>query len=246
MISRRSLLVAVAGLPVGAAIGAGAYITNRSVPSIRVIGDRDGMLIMLETDTERLLLLAGEVDKNLWSKRSNLITVGRERLDVIIATYANLLALGINGQTVNDSTTILSLQRNLSLPPLRGAVIPVADLMEIQVGEAARLTIEVIASIAGDEAPDFLITFASEGTISVIASSASAIHHAPLSGVDALVVPGEVTPEDIAGLRPSLLLSSSIEGIAGSQEQILVFTDSTAEIVLKNGAIHVDANQLLP
>ncbi|MCO5225617.1 MAG: hypothetical protein M9953_09780 [Thermomicrobiales bacterium] len=233
-------------MPVGAAVGAGAYIANRSVPSIRVIGDRDGMLIMLETDTERLLLLAGEVDKNLWSKRSNLITVGRERLDVIIATYANLLALSINGQTVNDSSTILSLQRNLSLPPLRGAVIPVADLMEIQVGEATQLTIRVIASIAGDEAPNFLITFISEGTTSVIASSSSAAHLASLSGVDALVVPGEIALEDIAGLRPSLLLSSMTERVGGSQDQILVFTDSTSELLLKNGAIHVEANQLLP
>lgn len=245
MISRRSLLVAAASVPIGVAIGAGAYVANRSVPSIRVIGDREGMLVMLETGSERLLLLTGEVDEKLWSQRSNLITVGRERLDAILAAYANLLALGINGQTVGDSTTINSLQRNLSLPPLRGTVIPVADQVQMQLGETAQLSIEVIASIDGDAAPDFRATFASDGTTSVIASSSSAAARASLSGVDALIVPGEIEAEDIAGLRPSLLLSSATDRIPGSQDQMLVFTDSTSELVLKDGAIHVDARQLL-
>lgn len=245
MISRRSLLVAVASVPIGTAIGAGAYITNRSDPSIRVIGNRDGMLIMLETVTERLLLLTGEVDDRLWSQRSNLITIGKERLDAIIATYANLIALGINGKTVGN-TTILSLQRNASLPPLRGMVVPVADYVEMQLGELARLTIDVFATVEGDDAPDFLITFICEGTTSVIASRSSVAPRTSLSGVDALIVPGEIESDSIVGLHPSLLVSSATERIPGSHDQILVFTDSTAELLLENGAIHVEADQLVP
>lgn len=245
MISRRSLLLGAVSLPVGISIGAGAHVANRPQPSIRVIGSRHGMLVTLETGSERVLILAGEVDEDLWQQRSSLMTLGRKRIDAIVSTYSALTTVAIPNLDANDSTVIYSLQRSMSLPPLRGNVFPVADVLEMKLGDAGRLAIQVVPSIDGDGAPDFLVTFEVEDTRSIVSSNSTAVRHVTESGIAAIIVPGAVDPEDMLGVGPELVVTTDTERLVGSPRQLLVFSDSAAELLLDRGMVRVNRGQVL-
>jgi hypothetical protein len=94
--NRRTLVLsAVAGVITGGAWGAAIQaLAKPSTPTLSIIGKRGTQVILLDTTRLRVLILCGTPDGELQAQIPALLTMLRQRIDILVGTSAALDALG--------------------------------------------------------------------------------------------------------------------------------------------------------
>jgi hypothetical protein len=94
--NRRTLILsAVAGVIAGGAWGAAIQaLAKPSTPTLSIIGKGETQVILLDTTRLRVLILCGTPDEELRAQIPALLTMLRQRIDILVGTSAALDALG--------------------------------------------------------------------------------------------------------------------------------------------------------
>lgn len=238
MFSRRRLFAAAAGIAVGIVGSA----TTRSDASIRFLGRGSSILALLDTGTERALFALGAPDNRLIADTAGLTTIGRSRVDLVVATHRTLATDIARKHMSLDTAQILSVQSDASLPPIQGAVHLASHSLELTLGNTTKLT--VTAGVNPTDHPDFLVEIECLGRRLLISSSASALRTASGSGHDLLVLPGEASADDVNRVRPQVVVGN----YRGEEEidtvQIEVFPTDPIVVGIRDEGISVRRNQL--
>lgn len=237
MIGRRAFVLGGISLPCGVGLGLWVHAANRSHASIRLIGDNDGILALLDTGHERVLMLTGSISDYLWNQLPILRTLGRSRIDLLIGSYENLLPRSVRDD-VGEALAI-SLQRDASLPPLAGDVQIVSDYSEIALGDHAKITLQLSGANS-----DFVVSCDVADTSVVLVSSTSAMRLIEETGMYALIVPGEFVSEDISLNHASLIIGASDPPMNLEQPYLQIFPTSVTSITPHDGGISVPQDQL--
>ncbi|MCA9832536.1 MAG: hypothetical protein KC435_01180 [Thermomicrobiales bacterium] len=239
MISRRNLVIGGISIPTGVGLGLWAHTANRLAASIRLIGNDDGILTLLDTGRERVLILSGTIDSDLWSHLPILRTLGRARIDMVIGSYANLLPRTVR-EGVGEALMI-SMQKDASLPPLGGNVQVITDYTELAVG-AGKVTVEASGPVV--ESPTFVIAWEIEDTTTLILSGIEALRQRHQSQVHALVVPGELAAEDVSNTGAALIVGAADVPVNLEGPYLQIFPTAVTTITPGDEAISVPKDQL--
>lgn len=237
MISRRKLVAGTAG---GIMLGLTGVMLTRGEASIRFIGRRQTIIALLDTSTERVLFVLGERDDELLANIPGLITVGKSRIDMVIATHRILASRAAREHLRVDIAPSLAIQSSESLPPIRGNVTSVTIPTSIEIGNDSSMHIE----LAGFEAehPDFLVTIQCRGNRLVLASGASALRMSDGAETDLLVLPGSAKSLADANIVPQILVCNSREETSGFP-QIEVFPTDPTIVRINEGSLSVRDDQ---
>lgn len=237
MIGRRAFVLGGISLPFGVGLGLWVHAANQSQPSIRLIGDDDGILALFDTGRERVLMLTGPISDYLWNQLPILRTLGHSRIDLLIGSYENLLPRSVR-QDVGNALAI-SLQRDASLPPLAGDVQIVSDYSEIALSDHAKITLQLSGTNS-----DFVVSCDIADTTVVLVSSIAAMRLMKLTGIHALIVPGEFVSEDISLNHASLIIGASDSPMNLEQPYLQIFPTSVTSVTPHDGGISVPQDQL--
>lgn|GEM_PF-4364586 len=94
--NRRALVVGtVTGILAGGVWGAAIQrLARTSSPSLAVIGRKDAQITLLDTPRIRVLILLGEPDEDLQNQIPALLTMLRQRIDIVIGSASSVESLG--------------------------------------------------------------------------------------------------------------------------------------------------------
>lgn len=248
MISRRRLITAgIATITAGAVSG---YIGSQlalSDASIRFIGTRTAILALLDTGRERVLIVLGAPDDRLLRNAIGLRTIGNHRLDLIIAPYRVLTMPAALQHLGFDTVQTVSVQGHLSLPPVRGEILPLADALEIRLGDSGIMRVLSLGFAVGlsePEDPDYLVEVTLNGARISLGSADAAFRSG--SGIPAHLVavpgrPGPIVTQQTSA--PLIVCSTPVEPQA-DMIQMPVFPNDPVVVHLKQNGITVNSNQL--
>ena len=246
--SRRRLIGgSVAAVVAGAISGVIGSQLALSDATIRFIGNDASILALLDTGRERVLIVLGSPNERLLKNAIGLRTIGNHRLDLIIAPYQVLATTTAREELQFDTVQSVSVQGNLSLPPVRGKVLPIAEALEIGVGNSGRLRVLPMAMVAGTtpaENPDYLVEVDLSGARLTLASSDTALRLASGRSAHLVAVPG--SPGPIALNRPAAPLIVCSRPIEPQPEivQMPVYSNDPVVVQLKRDGISINSNQL--
>lgn len=235
--NRRALTAALAAIPAGIAGGMLVrHWTATDGASIRFIGQRDTMIALFDSGNERALFLIGEPDSRVLEHLPQLLTFGRTRVDLLIASHRWLTADGIRSAIDLETTATLSLQANTSVPPISGNVLPVTDSYLVKLGEIAEITISVSPDV-GDEPNDPLtaIEIRANDTRLLVANREPALWLT--SGrTTLLAAPGDIAVESIETISPSVFVGTALYDDAPF-EQLLVYYNEPISLAIGDGTL---------
>lgn len=94
--NRRSLVIgAITGVMAGGVWGAAIQrLATPSTPSLAIIGKRDAQIVLLDTTRIRVLILLGIPDEDLQLQIPALLTMLRQRVDIVIGSISAIESLG--------------------------------------------------------------------------------------------------------------------------------------------------------
>lgn len=241
MISRRAFTAGLAAIPFGAAGGFMIRHWIASGASIRFIGRNESMIALLDTSNVRILFLIGDPDAPMLAYLPQLLTVGRTRVDVIIASHRWLTTGGLRSTLDIASVNTISLQAHASLPPIQGNIVALTDHMEIDLEEGNKIAISV-RPFDDPADPDALIDIACDGTRIILANRASALNAADTKP-NLLALPGDIDGELIQQVGPALFLGTDLYP-ESALPQMQLFHNDSVNLAIRNGAVIVRENQL--
>lgn len=210
MINRRQLLAATT---TGAVFGLTVRAMTDSYASLRFIGRRSTIITLLDTGSERILIVIGEQDTDLLANIPGLTTIGNTRIDMVVATHRVLASRTGREHLQLENTPAIAIQAHSSLPPIRGDIAVATYPVGLKPGDHTRL--HITPSLGGaseDNAdhPDYVIDIVYQHTRIVLASSDSALRIMDGGNCEALVVPGAPGPIATSRLQPALLISTAV------------------------------------
>lgn len=238
MINRRKLIIGAVG---GTLIGLGGMALTRNGASIRFIGRRNTIIALLDTSTERALIVLGERDDDLLDFVPGLKTVGNTRIDLVIAGHHILSTSAAREHFQLVSTSTISVQGSASLPPIRGDVTAVTSSSTIKLGKNTEIKI----SVAGiqDDQPDFLVDIATRETRLVLLSGGSTLRMNDIASPDLLALPGSADQLTRSNITPQILVCNT-RSEAIKVPQMEVFPLDPSIIRLNDGSLSVRDDQL--
>lgn len=248
MISRRRLIgTGIATVVAGAVSGVIGSQLALSDASIRFIGTRAAILALLDTGRERVLIVLGTPDERLLRNAIGLRTIGNHRLDLIITPYQVLTMPSAREQLGFDTVQTVSVQGHLSLPPVRGEILPVADALEIGLGDTGTLRVlplGIAADLSTPENPDYLVEIAINGARLRLGSSDAAFRLSTGVSAHLAVVPGSPGPTVLNRVSAPLIVCSSPLEPQPDVMQMPVFPNDPVVVQLKRDGVSINSNQL--
>lgn len=235
MIGRRAFVAALAGIPVGIAAGSVIRWWIGNEPSIRFIGQRNTIISLFDSGSERMLVFLGEPDGSLLEHIPALLTYGQTRIDLVVASHNWLTSDGIRAAIDLDSTPVIALQGDVSLPPISGTVTTVVDSLAVELGGYAEVAFQV-GSIVNDDPTDplFVVDIAFNGVRMLLANQDSALELVD-DGAQLLAIPGNASVDD---LTPSVFVGTERHAQAGF-ETLLVYYDEPIELLFNDNQLSV-------
>ena len=238
MISRRKLAIGGVG---GILLGLTGVALTRSEASIRFIGRRQTIIALLDTSSERVLIVLGDQDDELLSNVPGLKTVGNTRIDLVVANHRILATRAAREYLQIDTITALSVQASSSLPPIRGNVNQITESTVLDLGGKSTMKIDVTGLEA--DHPDFLVTINCHGTRLILSSSNAALRAISDRSPDLLAVPGPAEANTHAHLSPHVLVCNTPDDSLETR-QMQVFATDPAIVRIGDGSISVRDDQL--
>lgn len=238
MISRRKLVIGGVG---GILFGLTAVALTRSETSIRFIGRRQTIIALLDTSTERVLIVLGEQDDELLTYVPGLKTVGNTRIDLVVASHRVLATRAAREHLHIDNITTLSVQASSSLPPIRGEVTSITGSTTLDLGGKSTMKIDVTGLQA--DHPDFLVTFDFQGSRLFLASSSAAMRTIDNRSPNLLAVPGPAEAIPDLQVTPHVLVCNAPDDTLKTP-QIQVFPTDPTIVRIGDGSISVRDDQL--
>lgn len=244
MISRRGLITAaVTGMSVGLA---GVYLIQGDA-SIRFIGRRSTIITLLDTGTERVLMVLGDQDDELLENIVGLKTVGNTRVDLVIASHRILATRSARMHLRIDSTQTIAIQASASLPPIRGEVTSATQAVSLDIGKQTSIQIAPSAatlSSSNAHHPDFVVSATCHNTSMILASSDAALRLSDGGICDLLAVPGSPGDVAMARINPQLFVSNRPLVEEASITQMQVFESDPQTIRIGDGKLQIRDDQL--
>lgn len=144
-ITRRALLTSaglgiLAGGTWGAAIQA---LATPSTPSLSVVGKEDMQIVLLDTTEVRVLLLLGSPDDDLQSQIPGMLTILRQRVDVLVGASSSVNALGSRFRDRWQLAHTLAIAEPASLPVASGTLTTAGDDLTIDLGNGVSLDLHI-------------------------------------------------------------------------------------------------------
>ncbi|HEV2074485.1 MAG TPA: hypothetical protein VGR29_12715 [Thermomicrobiales bacterium] len=144
-ITRRALLTSVglgilAGGTWGAAIQA---LATPSAPSLSVVGKEDMQIVLLDTTEVRVLLLLGSPDDDLQSQIPGMLTMLRQRVDLLVGASSSVNALGSSFRNRWQLVHTLAIAEPASPPVASETLTTVRDDLMIDVGNGVSLDLRI-------------------------------------------------------------------------------------------------------
>lgn len=243
MTTRRTFLSAgLAAIPVGVGAALGVRHWMAEGTTLRLVGRDDSILALFDTGNERALFLLGDPEIRLVENLSQLLPIGRQRVDMIVGCHQWLTTRGLRDHLDVESITTLSLQASASAPPIRGNVYPVTTSMQVKVGGNSNVMLSVGRDIdAAGTNPAFAVDIGTMSTRMLLASGADApqgIEHAP----DLLVIPGEIDVQSIKRIQPAILAGTSLPA-GNDTPAVQVFPDDAITFTVRDGSVAIRENQ---
>ncbi len=144
-ITRRALLVSgglgiLAGGTWGAAIQA---LATPSVPSLSVVGTEDMQIVLLDTTEVRVLLLLGSPDNDLQSQIPGMLTMLRQRVDLLVGGASSVNALGSLFRDRWQLAHTLAIAEPTSAHVASGTLTTVSDDLTIDLGNGVSIDLRI-------------------------------------------------------------------------------------------------------
>lgn len=215
--------------------------------TIRFIGTQAAMLALLDTGRERVLIVLGSPDERLLRNAIGLRTIGNHRLDLIVAPYQVLTMPVAREELRFDTVQTVSVQGHLSLPPVRGEILPIATALEIGLGDSGRLLVHPqnsAAALTTEENPDYLVEIELNGARLSLGSSDSAFRLASRKSAHVVAMPGSPGPTALDRMSAPLIVCSKPIESRPDIVQMPVFPNDPVVIQLKRDGISINSNQL--
>lgn len=247
MITRRRLIASsAAALACGSAIGVVGSQMQTPQSSLRAIGARKSMLVLVDTGNERVLFVLGEPNESLLKNAAGISTIGNQRIDVLVATHLVLASRAARESLPLESAHTLCLQSDMTLPPIQGVNDVVMDNATLELGDGMHLSVWIDQSVQNEDAlnqPSFSVGITREKVSAVLLGGAQAKVPPSQSSPDVLVVPGAANAELARKMSPSLLVCN--EGNpAVLTDQMQVFWNDPVRIELGTETISYRRDQL--
>ena len=239
MISRRLL---AGSTLTGAIFGLAGISATRSDASIRFIGRQRTIVALLDTGSERVIFVLGDRDDQLLADITGLTTIGNTRIDMVVASYRVLATQAAREHLRINSTTTISVQSNLSLPPIRGQVSPLTQIADITLGDATSMRLTPVTDI--DEEAHFVADIVSYGVRIILAGQDGAVRFSRSSSCDLLAIPGRPDTRTVSNVHPQVLVCNSPNKDQISINQIQVFRTDPQVVRIGDGRISFRDDQL--
>lgn len=239
MISRRLFL---GGAVAGVGLGYAGITATGSEASIRFIGRRETIVALLDTGTERVLFVLGERDDELLENVPGLTTLGKTRIDMVIASYRVLATRAAREHLQVGSTPVLSIQADHSLPPIRGNISLISTMVELELGAATQM--QLTPATSPPDNPGFVAHIHCRGTSIALTSGGTAARLDPGSNIDLLALPGRPDLKSLNLLHPTLLVSNAPVDSETDIHQMQVYPADPQVVKIGQGSISVRDDQL--
>lgn len=237
MIGRRKLVAGAAG---GILLGLTGIMLTRNEASIRFIGRRQTIIALMDTSTERVLIVLGERDDDLLANTLGLTTVGNTRIDLVVATHRILATQAAREHLQMDSIPSFAIQTNESLTPIRGNTSSITAPVSVELGNGSSMHIQLTGAEA--DHPDFLITIQCRNNLLVLANHTSALRLLSNGKPDLLALPGPAEGFANSMLTPQILVCNTRDG-ASDIAQIEVFPADPSIVRIGDGRLTVRDDQ---
>jgi hypothetical protein len=140
--SRRSVVATLlSGAVLGGMWGAAFPVfASENRPSMAVVGHKGAQIVLLDSSEARVLLLVGDPDERLFDTLPAMMTLFRQRIDVLVASQPVLLR---HVRELQDRWTIrhaISIQHRPELETASIPTTPVTDVVSVSLG--ANITLE--------------------------------------------------------------------------------------------------------
>lgn len=220
--TRRELIATVAGGTVIGAMWGAAFpvLAMEGRPTIAVVGKDDAQLVLVDSGSARVLVLVGEPDNSLLDRLPAMLTVFRQRIDLVVGSLPALTAhIGALAYRWSLRQAIV-LNATSDAPSLPIASDVVSNSLDVTLGNSVTLEIRVghrdewRTPVAGTLAPLWSIRVAQgDAAVSIVPDARS--FAAMLPGPAAVLVsPSAPSPEVRAkGPTRSLAINFDSESI---------------------------------
>lgn len=215
---------------------------TRSNASIRFIGRRESIIALLDTGVERVILLLGELDDELFGDAAGLNTIGNSRIDLVMGTYNVIASRSAREHLRLDSTAAIVIQGDASLPPVRGNISMITATADIKLGETT--SIRIAPSLMPAEHPDFAVDIRHKNTRMILTSGEAGLRLVDSGSCSLLVIPGRPSERAISAVQPQLVVCNSPNLEELPVHQMQVFRSDPQVVRIHDEGIGVRDDQL--
>lgn len=211
--NRREVVATIAaGAVLGAVWGAAfPVLATEGRPTIAVIGERNAQLALVDAGAARLLVLVGEPDDRLLQRLPAMLTVFRQRIDVIVGTSTALIA---HSQSLVRRWRVrhaIVMSNTADAPSLPVPATVVADGVDIEAGDTTRLALRIgyrdewrLRGPGG--APMWSLRIARGDSVVSIVPDARSFAAVP-PGTSAVLVSPSAPPSELRAVSPASALA---------------------------------------
>lgn len=212
--SRRTFALLAAGGALAGGIwtvGLSALARGRGT-HLTVVGDRGWQVILLESGTERVLLLVGEFEVSPSPTIARILTTLRQHVDVVISTVSARSHLALEGRFANALFVLLD------APEEQADTLQVRSLrnrLEIST-RGSRLDLERMLRgnwMQGNDDPDDWMVTLSVGKLAVAIAGSLAVLAEHASPETALAIAPAGSPRDISARLPGISIAVNGYGL---------------------------------
>lgn len=143
--SRRDLIATVTGGALLGALWGAAFpiVATERRPTVSVVGHQNAQVILIDSSSARVLMLSGEPDDELLEALPAIMTVFRQRVDLLVAPPRTLADRGIALRQRWRIRHAISLGKGHVPPPSALSTTSVQDTLEVSLDEETRLLLRI-------------------------------------------------------------------------------------------------------
>ena len=144
-ITRRTLIASCGlGILTGGTWGAAVHgLATPSSPSLSVVGKDDMQVVLLDTTDVRVLILLGTPDEDLQRQIPAMLTLLRQRVDLLVGTSSSVNALGLRFRNRWRVTHALVVAEPASAPTMSGTRTSVRENLQTDLGSGVSMELRL-------------------------------------------------------------------------------------------------------
>lgn len=257
--SRRDVVATVASGALFGALWGAAFpiVATERRPTIAVVGHRNAQVVLIDASPARALVLSGEPGVELLDMLPAIMTMFRQRIDLVIGAPS---PLADHGQRIAQRWRVghtIDLRGGEQVPSLWSSTTFVDKAIDIALGSSMELNIRMgfrgqwRPDAAEPDSPLWCATLSTSGGDVVIAPNPASVSAVGPLSTALMIVPDAPDPNVLSASPTSALAvnydSKTIdEAPAGQAALTRIFPRDVARIVIGDGALHLPEWTLTP